>query len=281
MTPENQQSNNKTRSNGEKAFDWATYGGLAGVGTFVVTVPVADWILYGKGEKYYNAATKWVTQKGVNPKVAGGLLLTTALMQGGNIMLAPVWAAEQVREPIVNTINKITGDPTRPEDIAEKPKQTARSLIEGRLTAFGAVFAGLTGASMVFGKQMANFETAMGRAAAGFMNRPTHELKMVDGAAKQVPTKTFRYGKTLAVDAFATITAAGLLYVASRFFAKSSHQKEMSKTDQAKITAETESHQAALTNAAPPEIESSAPQSRIAQASHEGMAQTRAELALS
>ena len=40
-TAEHKASGPPRRSRGERAFDWITYGGFAGVGTFVVTVPFA------------------------------------------------------------------------------------------------------------------------------------------------------------------------------------------------------------------------------------------------
>lgn len=301
MVPMNQQPKEHTASRGEKVFDWATYGGLAGVGTFVITVPIADWITHGGGAKYYEQAKNWLNTKGLKaiPEkhrggIAGGLLMTTALMQGGNAMLVPVGIAEKFRDPIVNGINKITGDKTPAEEIQALPDQTALSLIKGRAAAFGAVFAGIVGFNAVLGKsskvldaagkpmaRMEIFENAVGRAAAGFMNKPTHEMKMVEGTMKSMPTKTYRYGRTLAVDAFATATAAGLLYVASRFFAKRDHNKEEHTIQNAETSAATDTLEAVQKDTGTPQIMASGPASRISDASLDGRAADTPKLALS
>jgi len=38
------------RSRGEKIFDWIVYGGLGGVGTFLLTLKPAYWMRYHGGE---------------------------------------------------------------------------------------------------------------------------------------------------------------------------------------------------------------------------------------
>ena len=35
-------------SKGERLFDWITYGGMAGLGTFLITIPIAFHAKYGK-----------------------------------------------------------------------------------------------------------------------------------------------------------------------------------------------------------------------------------------
>jgi hypothetical protein len=218
---------------GEKAFDTTVYGGLGGVGTFVATIPLADWVMHGGGKKYYEASQAFLSEKALNKVmpltaakgVSATALLTFATMQGGNALVAPIWALEKVRTPIINNLNRFVNDPTPPEIIEDKPTQSASSLIKGRLTAFAAVFVGLSGMISIIGKErVSTFENAMGRAAAGFMNQPTHIETMVNGALQKEPTKSFRYGKLIAIDIFATTATASLLYIASRFFAKKKHE---------------------------------------------------------
>lgn len=215
------------RSVGENIFDWTTYGAVNGVGTFLLTVPVADYLKSGGGAKYYQQASHWLEHKGLPfmPKnwrapFVSQFLMTTILMQGGNLMLFPVGMAESVKTPIVKGINKAFGDTSDISHLENAPKQTAWSLIQGRLAAFGAVWAGLASAEVFFKPQMAQFENAMGRATCAFMNRP-----MLDALGKE--TKTFRYGKMAAFDVFATATATALLYVGSKFFARKQHEQQL------------------------------------------------------
>ncbi len=46
--PEAPVSERHHRSVGERVFDWGVYGGIAGIGAFVATVPLAYTLKYGK-----------------------------------------------------------------------------------------------------------------------------------------------------------------------------------------------------------------------------------------
>jgi len=63
----------KTKSKGEKFFDRFVYGGIAGVGTFLVTLGVALSIKHGRGKGHYMRAVDWMERKlnRIMPGVAG------------------------------------------------------------------------------------------------------------------------------------------------------------------------------------------------------------------
>lgn len=201
-------------SRGEKAFNLLTYGGAAGIGTFIATIPVGYWAKYGGGAKHFTNATKFLTKQGLSPQVAEEMVNTSALMQGGNLMIIPVKFLEDNKPHIVDKLNDLLGDKSGAKSVHEDPKQSWMSLIKSRLVAWGAVFTGFRlGAIAVGGEKLQSFEKMFGRAACKVLNKPTH--------MGVVETPHFRYGKIAALDVFATAAASMLLYVGSRFFAKS------------------------------------------------------------
>lgn len=217
----------KDRSIGEKIFDWGTYSGINGIGTFALTLPVAYWMKYGGGKGMYDSAAKTLSEKvfhhlpgSWNEGISKGLLSTTILMQGGNLMLLPVGIAEHYKVPIVKGLNRLFNDPTDPATIEEAPKQTVGTLVMGRLRAFAMVFAAFTGAGFLVGKQMSKFESAFGRAVCAFLNKP---IKEIDGITN---TPAFRYGEMAALDVFATTAATILLYDGSHKFAAQAQEKK-------------------------------------------------------
>lgn len=207
----------KTR--GETLFDLGVYGGINGVGTFIATIPLAYWSIYGGGAKHFDRASQYLEGTGMSAKSIKNALTTTALGLGGTVMLLPVRLAEGYRQPIVNALNKHFGEKhDQTATPLADPTQTWSSLILGRLTAWGAVFGGfklMEYGSKAIGKPQAleHFEESFGQKLCNFLGKATHD-------AAGVETKAYRYGKLAALDVFATTAASLLLYSGSRFFAE-------------------------------------------------------------
>ena len=214
----------KHKSKGDRVFDWLVYGGLAGVGTFVATVPLAYMFKYTKtGAKYseglanvLHKASEKIAPNVLSKKVAEDAVMTTSLMMGGNAMLIPIGYAEKHKVQTVSGLNTILGDPTPPEQIEHETKQTWGSLIKARLTAWGAVFGALFTASSLFPKSFTMFENEFAERVCQVFKKPTEVIK--EGV--HVPSRTFLLGKISALDVFATAAAATLLYVAGHSFAR-------------------------------------------------------------
>jgi hypothetical protein len=229
-----------TKSKGEKTFDRAVYVGMAGVGTFVATLGLAFMLKHGgwAGPRYQRAV-EW-TQRNLgrflspqtSEKVAEEAVMTTALMMGGNAMILPIGAAEHYKVPIVSGLNVMMGDKTPPEAIEQAPKQTWRSLIEGRLVAWGVVFGALMTARFAVPNSFKLFQVEVGERA--------HEaVQWLRGAPKLTGeamegTKAFRLGKIGALDVFATAAAATILYIGGHFFARKQAEKKSGNVAEAK-----------------------------------------------
>lgn len=220
----------KTKSKGERAFDWAVYGGIAGVGTFIATVPLTYLFRHtAMGERYYTGivnglhkAVEKVAPQLVSKKIAEDAVMTTALMMGGNAMLLPVGYAEKHKVTTVTGLNTILGDNTPPDQIEAQPQQTWGSLMKARLTAWGAVFASIFSASALFPKSFAMFENEFAERTCKVLGKPTEVMK----EGRMVPSRTFLLGKISALDVFATAAAAVLLYVAGHSFARKREEKK-------------------------------------------------------
>lgn len=209
------------RSKGEKLFDWLVYGGLGGVATFLVTIPLAYWMRYSGGEA--KMAT-WLDKVGVRGNLAKQVLNTTTLSHGGNLMILPIAYAEARHAQIVDGLNKMVGDPTPVEEIQAKNKPTFGSLVRGRVTAWLAVLAGFVGFGTAFKHTVQTFENEMGERFCKLANVPRHYFaEAVENGfktMKQHESKTYRIGVISAQDIFATACAATLLYFGSHFFAR-------------------------------------------------------------
>lgn len=217
------------KSKGEKFFDRAVYGGIAGVGTFVATIFLTYLLKYGSWKSIHKglataiekAATR-ITPGRSHAALAEEAALTTTLMMGGNLMLIPVGIAEHHKVALVSGLNTTMDDPTPKEAIQHAPKQTWGSLLKSRVVAWLAVFAAFKGIGMAFGQTMQSFETETGKLLCKMTGRP--ETRLVKGIEEE--TKTFIFGKIGALDVFATIGSAILLYLGGHFFARKQEEKK-------------------------------------------------------
>jgi len=223
MSTDTQQPQEKTGSKvslGEKIFDWMTYGGIAGVGTFLITIPITYWAKYGKGAAHFHKTAQNLEKMGMSATSADQAVMTTALMQGGNLALFPVKWAEDNKVAIVKTINDTLGEKTDIAALEAEDRQTWGSIIKARMVAWLAVFTSFkASAAVIGGDKFAAFEESFARSV---VCKPFGKATHVNGAE----TKAFRYGKIAALDLFATAAASALLYAGSRFFA---HYGEVKK----------------------------------------------------
>jgi hypothetical protein len=219
-------------SKGEKLFDWLTYGGIAGIGTFLMTIPVAYWAKYGGGAPMFKNAAKALEKRGMAAAGAEDMLMTTALMQGGNIAVIPIKLMEDHKPGVVEHLNAKLGDQSGDASVDSDKKQTWGSLVKARVfLAWLPVYVSMRTASMVFPQQLKAFENWF---AEHLVCRPFGQPTHTPGLPKIVEneTKAFRYGRIGALDVFATAAAATLLYIGSRIFARSNarwHARDLPK----------------------------------------------------
>jgi hypothetical protein len=223
----------RKHTKGEKWFDRSVYGGINWAVNFLVTVPVAFELKYGRGAKYFEAAAHKLAKTGMSEHKIEQALLTTCAMQGGNILVLPIKWAENKKVQIVGKLNKWFGEPDVTEEIKKEPQQSWGSLIKSRLMAWGTIFLSIETVARTFGKDA--FEGFQNKFSKHIVCDPlkfdTHTMqKNAEGVLEKVETKAFRYGKIAAVDIFATTAAAVIFYVASRFFAKKKQHKQEADT---------------------------------------------------
>lgn len=216
------------KSKGDKLFDWLVYGGLNYLGTFALTVVVADWLqTHQWGKNLCNWGKESLMRASVSEKTADAVVTTTLLMQGGTLMLAPIHALEKRRTGIVDWLNRKFGDTTaQTTRHADVPQQSWGSLIKGRLVAWSVVFASMVGAEWALTpERFKAFSDNTGRFVAKHCGVPE--------AARNETSRAFRYGKLGALDAFATLASSILLYTTSKFFARRHDGKLEDRRDNA------------------------------------------------
>lgn len=262
----------KTR--GDVLFDRLIYAGLNGVGTFVLTVPMAYWARYGEGRKAFESGANWISKTfRMNGKDAAAVADTMGLGLGGTAMIAPVYVAEHYRKPIVEWLNQRFGSETDKQAVVENSvPQTFGSILKGRAVAFLAVYAGfkLAYSNSKVSQALTSFEENVGSKTASWFKQPTHDLATFEALKaehavltpsleasllKQSETKAFSIGKLAALDVFATAAATSILYVTSRIFAK---RQAQSKQQHAPVVLPV-----AKVEVAPAEAVQTAPETRI------------------
>ncbi len=251
----------RTKSKGEKLFDRTVYAGIAGVGTFVATVFLTHSLKYGSLKRLHEGAVNVVEKflnnvaprRGAikNNELAETGVMTTNLMMGGNLMLIPVGIAEHHKVALVDGLNAATDDPTPKEQIQHTTKQNWISLLESRAVAWLAVFATFKTLGAYYEETMKSFERQTGELLCRITGKPAYHasqetvdaltseaLKLkTENASKELlkqnaaelealESKMFRYGKIGALDVFATIGAATLLYIGGHFFARKQEEKK-------------------------------------------------------
>lgn len=206
-------------SKGEKLFDFSVYSGIAGAGVFLATLPITYWAKHGSGQKVHQWMTGALKKKGLSESAAEQIFNTTVLGLAGNAAVIPIKAIENKKAEIVKTLNEQLGDTSGNVSVENEPKQSWGSLIKSRVAAYAAVWLSFQGAVSMFGaKRFGEFEEGFAKKiVCEPLGKPTH----INGQE----TKLFRYGKIAALDSFATVAAATLLYIGSRFFVRGNEEK--------------------------------------------------------
>ncbi len=225
-----QKNENRPTSIGGKIFDAITYPGVAGVGTFFVTIFAAN--LFKEGGRFHGfdqgmrrTLQKWTGSEFLAHKITD----TTNLMHGGNLMLIPVGMLEHFRTPIVNGLNRMFNDPTDPKSVQEAPPQTMGSILLGRGVAWSVVFGAFTGTELAIGKQ--RFDGILdqaGKTYAQWRKKPVHIPDVKTG--KLIKSPHYNFGHSGALDVLATVASVSLLYTTSHFFARKAQEKKLEKT---------------------------------------------------
>lgn len=236
------------KTTGEKWFHNITYWAMNFIGTFAISGVIGYFLKYSDSKVPF-ANTSWkdgwksVSQtigdwkigkeKKVGAETAENVLMTTALMMGGNLMIIPVKFMEKNKKGVVQYFNRKFGKPEEIE-IYEKrhesvPTQSWGSLLKGRIVAWLTVFVSLQLASKVnaIKTKMGQFDNWCGEKLCQITGKP------IEGS-KDGKSGTFRLGSIFGVDAFATAAAVLLLDVFSHAFIKKDKPTDHSPIEEAK-----------------------------------------------
>jgi len=211
---------------------------------------------YGPVPNYFKQFQEWIHHKLLTNKtfplgekgelgkrLAAVFSNTMLIFHGGNIFAPIMKVMENNHENIANFVNRRWGNPEdvdiAHERLKDKPKQTWGDVIKGRVGAWILVFSSFLAVDTVSGKDKKTglhyfdkYEEWFGRWVAGF-TKGGRELSKIPVTkaltAAQDANKTYRFGKILALDFYAT-SAAIILWTA---ISRSSAQKRQEKNGHA------------------------------------------------
>jgi hypothetical protein len=167
----------------------------------------------------------------VNERLAGTIAGTTILMHGGNLFTPVMKWMEDRKESIVTYINKRWGKPGEVEAgherLKDEPKQNWGDVIKGRLVAWLTVFSTFVGIDAIIGKDkntlgtndkpiyyFDKFEEMFGRWVARIRTPVGQAL-----TEAETKSRTYRFGKILALDIYATAASLLVWTIVSKFSA--------------------------------------------------------------
>jgi len=200
----------KKMSKGEKLFNWLVYGGIAGVTTFVLTVPVAYQAKYGKWANSFKSSVKWL-ERYFSKQTAEDIMNTHIVGNVGHAMTIPVAIAENYKDPIVTALNKKLGDEQPPQEF---PKLNFLGVLKSRLLVSAAAFLSIKGFVKMFGAS--RFDAFERKFSEHIVCKPFGKPTHING----LETTRFKVGRIAAIDVFVTTAASAMLYVCSRMFAR-------------------------------------------------------------
>lgn len=214
---------NRPVSKGGKWFDGITYFGIAGIGTFLATIPTGAMFMEGgKLHGAFNKVNQGLRNIGFSKRLAGHGANTFATFWGGTLMLLPVGLMEHNRTKIVTALNRLFKDPTDPKSVEDAPPQTAGSIVKARAVATATVFTGFVGVETIVGEQ---------RFARGLEHAGEKLHRMFNKTATMIDKThwSYKFGRTGALDVLATASSALMLYVGSHFFSKRAYERRVTK----------------------------------------------------
>ena len=188
-----------------------------------------------------------VAEKGdVAKLIGGGLVGTMILSHGGNFFAPFIRWLENEREKISNAYNKRFGTPEDVEIAHDRlkdiPKQNWGDVAKGRVAAWGTVLATMVGAYKIAGKQKSSgrywldiYEDAFARKLS-WLSKTGKEIAATPVAKAlteaQASHSTYRFGKVLALDLYATSAGIVIWNFFSRMSAKKRTLKEQIKMEE-------------------------------------------------
>jgi hypothetical protein len=227
------------RTTGEKWFSIFRFA-VGEVTIVFITAVLAYVARYGKDTiagipNYLRQFDQWMTKTLLDNKtfplrdkgeranrMVGAIVNTTILMQGGNVFVPIMKGLENRKEKIVTFVNKRWGKPGEVEigqqRVRAQPQQSWGDIIKGRFVSWLTVFVSFMGIDTIAGKNKEGkywldvieesiasktaYLTAKGRQIASIPDKKQRE-------ATYNANNTYRFGKILALDIYAT--AASLL----------------------------------------------------------------------
>lgn len=248
-------SENLPKTTGEKWFGRLRF--VAGEGIILaLTAALAYIAQYGKDTyagipNYLQRFQKWMTNQLLNnpalplrdkgdygPRLAHIIAGTTVLMHGGNAFVPVMQMIEERKEAIVTYFNKKLA-PDEVESgqkrVRAEPEQTWGDLIKSRFIAWFVVFSSLVGADKIFGRGKSGdyhfdkFEHGFGKWLAGLTKNGRQAIE----ANTLKNNNTYRFGKILALDIYATAAALLIWISTSKFFAMMRSKKSLKNTAEA------------------------------------------------
>jgi hypothetical protein len=245
------------KTTGEKFYDFLQFS-IGKVAIIAATAVFANIAKYGKNSygsvpNYLKKFQGWFhTKLLTNPvypmgnkgefveRLAGAAANTTVTFHGGNAFAPLMKEMENHHEDIANFANRHWGKPGEVEqaheNLKDKPHQSWGDVAKGRVAAWAMVFTAFMGADALIGKdkktgmyQFDKYEEWFGRKLAG-LTRSGKALADIPVAqaltAAQDANKTYRFGKILALDLFATSAALIVWNAVSRVSAQKRQDKK-------------------------------------------------------
>ena len=264
----------KHKTTGEKWFDALRFGLGEGI-ILGLTAAIAYVARYGRDSyagipNILKKGQQWITRKlmpeaalrGETPlsdndalkaRIAGAFASTTVLMHGGNFFIPVMKFLQDRKEHIVTFLNAHFGKPGEVEAgkkrVEHQTKESWGDVIKGRIGSWLLVFTSFIGADLIAGKdrngqyRFDKFEEKFGRLVAGMTPKGKDIANVPVSEALtdlQSANKTYRFGKILALDFYATTAAVALWTTISKLSAIARGRKEraIEKSAEEKVAVE-------------------------------------------
>ncbi|MFW0776947.1 MAG: hypothetical protein ACN2B6_04420 [Rickettsiales bacterium] len=209
-------------------------------------------------EEWFGGKLKVDDRKGTAKLITGALASTMVTFHGGNVFAPAMKWFENSKGKMVDYFNKKYGTPEELEAgrirVEEEPKQTWTDIIKGRLVAFAIVFTSFVGATAAAGKSVikdndgnvllnkegkavkeyrfVKFEDWVGTKFASLTKdgeRIANMNKLERIGNMNAKTNTsYKYGRILALDVYATTAAIIIWNVISKMSANKRHAQSKS-----------------------------------------------------
>lgn len=252
------------KTTGEKYYKWLKFGAaeafiLAATAVIAYVARYGDYAWKGIPNifKYIQDGFEWllkpltkIGKKGgklneIGTVVAGAGASTMVTFHGGNAFAPFMKWFDNSKTRIVGFFNRKFGKDGE-EEIAQRKLETESrqswgDVIKGRFAAWAIVFVSFVSGGILAGKdkqtgmyRFDKFEEGFGRKLAGFTKGGKEIAKLSVSEVPKLPEHmasniTYRFGKILALDIYATTAAIAIWNIISAFSAKKRGKKETEK----------------------------------------------------